>query len=319
MKRNRLTIVLITLVALLLVAGGVAWWWLQPNGTLDVNDYSLDQLVDRSIEAIDPEKKATILSGKAVDKDVLVLNFVDLSIASINDEILSLLDTYNVKATFFVSGINAIEEQIFLSQVHEQKHQIGSLGLDGSEQLDKLATSEVMSQLVRGRALIQQNILNNAYRPLLYAKSTQYNDSFLVRAYAAGHNEVVSHDVILNYRSFATYDQVKSYINKLSAGTSIAIKLQGELSSDEYVDDDTPAIDKPPSVDETLTTEERILQLVTWVVMAIDERDASVVSNQDLQDLPEKEDVIVVPDVETPVLPGTPVQPSISEAQRLRI
>ncbi|MGL5977752.1 MAG: polysaccharide deacetylase family protein, partial [Erysipelotrichaceae bacterium] len=86
-----------------------------------------------------------------------------------------------------------------------------------------------------------------------------------------------------------------------------------------YVEDDTPAIDKPPSVDETLTKEERILQLVTWVVMAINERDASVVSNQDLQDLPEKEDVIVVPDVETPVLPGTPVQPSISEAQRLRI
>lgn len=250
-----------------------------------------EQAVQMAFEKLKQRKEATVIADVSVGEKVMAFNLVGLSTQKINEKVLQLLSDYQSKSTFFVSGIDAAEETEFLNRVNEQGHSIGSTGLDGSGKLEMKTEEELINSFVRANGIIQKNIIQKKHE-LLYCSATDYTQKILQTAYASGYEKVVKSNYILNYRSFTSYEQTLNYIKKLPKGAIITVKMNGELSEEEYVkpmQDKKPAEDKKTGIElierKELSEEERLINVIEWILKALQEEEYQVVLCEQLSRL----------------------------------
>jgi peptidoglycan-N-acetylglucosamine deacetylase len=280
MKRKVIPITIIILVILAIGFYVYKNYWIDSSsisGSL-INEEKYDASYETklAIEKYNINKKAKVIKDIDTESNIIALTFEGINDTEVTEEILDLLDLYDVKATFFITGIEAAEDTSTVELIKEYGHDIGSGTLAGTNDMQNLSKEDLIADFSSTNKVLKEISKRNTR--LLKCSSTVYSNELLASAYAAGNRYVVSPDYYLSYQSFEDYEEVDSYIKKLSKGDIISIKLDGVLDDFEYnkSSEEEPAIDKHATVDETEIDEDgyevNIVDIVEWILDSITEQ-----------------------------------------------
>lgn len=228
-------------------------------------------------------EKPKIIGDTDISSDIFALNFSGLSDTDTNEEILKLLSKSNLKTTFFVTGIEAVENSNFIKKLGLSGINIGSNTLSGKKQMEKLSSEELAKEFVKSSVIIEG--LTNKKPDYLLLNNTVYTDELLRIAYESGYENIIYSNHILNYQSFKNYEQVLGYVKSLKKGTIINIKMDGVLDDTEFEPyfKEEPSIDKKYDKDivknedlKIISEGDGLVNLVKWILQAIEEVDYKV-------------------------------------------
>ena len=241
--------------------------------------YYAEEEKANAIEKMEKGNDSSDIITNDIAKDkYLGLSFSGLSDSVTNQKILSLLDEYNRKATFFVPAVEAVECADDIADMIEMGHDVGNNTLNSRTHMEKMTKEELVNDFCVSNKVIKS--LSDEKSPLLMCNATVYTDDVLKTAHACGNPKVVYCTHFINYQSFTSYSQVFSYINKIPYGTILTIKMNGVLDEIEMEDkevDEDPAKDMQATLDPEqkafleLPEEERLPQIVEWILLALEE------------------------------------------------
>ena len=134
------------------------------------------------------------------------------------EDILEILDTYNVKTTFFVGGSWAEKEQDMLQLIHAKGHEIGNHGYNHKDH-DKLTEQQNYDEIHKTHLLVKANL--DIEMGLFAPPSGAFNDITVSVANALGYKTIMwTHDTI-DWRDKDTNLIVKRATKNLSNGDLI--------------------------------------------------------------------------------------------------
>ena len=230
--------------------------------------------------------QAKVISDIKTTEKVISLTFQGLSGTETNKKILELMNQYNRKGTFFVPGILAAEDNETIAAMYENGHKIESNTLKGSKHLEECTQEELVNDFTLANHIIKTWTKT---RPnILLCNSTDYTSELLQAAFASGNEKVIKSTHFINYQSFTSYEQVLNYISGLEKGAIITIKMDGVLDESEYKSEKIAAnpnnmgIENKTHKVNSLSKEERLLQIIEWVLKALEETQYKSVFVEDL-------------------------------------
>ncbi|MDI9218967.1 polysaccharide deacetylase family protein [Clostridium tertium] len=241
------------------------------------NRYDASKEVNEALKSFDITKKSEVITNINTKSNIISLSFEGINNKETMQQIVDLLDKYNVKATFFIPGIKAAEDSSIVESIKEGGHDIGSGTLSEINNMENLPKEDLISDFSTTNKILKT--ITYTTPELLKCNSTIYNDNILASAFAAGNKYVVNTDHYLSYQSFKNYEQAYGYIKGLSNGTILSIKLDGVLNDFEYnkeILEEKPAIDKEAGIKENSVDKEEernITEIVEWVLKAIKEQE----------------------------------------------
>lgn len=255
--------------------------------------YDASSQVIQALSQLDPQKQATVLTGVETTKNILALTFDGFALPSTIDRTLQLLDAYDTHATFFVTGVNAAEDEASIQKMRKSSHPVESGTLYGKEQMEAFSSEELVEDFSRSSSIL--NNIMGVPPQLLKCSSTTYNSAVLSAAAAAGYSHVVESDVYISYQSFKSYEETLGFITRLKKGSIVSVKLSGVLNDIEYnassrpmesaAEDPKPTISDNASSAPTLSEEERLFQVLEWLLKAMQESGRDAVLVQELPSL----------------------------------
>lgn len=291
MKRKIVPIIIIILI--ILVIGFYAYRNYcigsssESGNLINEEKYDASYETKLAIEKYNINKKAKVIKDIDTESNIISLTFEGINNKDVTEEILDLLDLYDIKATFFITGIEAAEDPSTVELIKEYGHDIGSGTLSGTKDMQNLSKEDLISDFSSTNKVLKEISKRNTR--LLKCSSTVYSNELLASAYAAGNRYVVSPDYYLSYQSFKDYEEVDRYINNLAKGDIISIKLDGVLDDFEYNKssvEEEPAIDKQASIDENEIDEYgyevTIVDIVEWILDSITEQGITTVQTKKL-------------------------------------
>lgn len=238
-------------------------------------------------------KKAEVISDVKTSEKIVALTFQGLADTQTNKEIRKLLNIYHRKASFFVPGITAAEDAEVIKALYKDGNKIESNSLKETKHMEKASNQELVKDFCDTNSIIGSII--KATPEVLLCNSSKYTPELLKAAYASGNRKVIKSTHYLNYQSFKNYSQVQAYVNSLKEGSILTFKMKGVLDKDEYepaVRNAKPAIDKAPDINigknkkdnsKSMTEEEKLLSVVTWVLKALDNTKYKTVFAENLE------------------------------------
>lgn len=241
--------------------------------------YDASREIQEALQQFEEEvEPADLVADEDTLEKYIGLAFQGLADTTTNQKIITLLKTYDRKATFFLPAIEAVECEEDVIDIVEAGHEIGSNSLRGEAHLEQLSREEVVNNLCVANKVIKtitdQRVL------MLQGTATVYTEEVLKAARACGNEKVVYCTQFINYQSFQSYEQVLGYVEKLPRGTILTIKMQGvldEIELEEQEVEEKPEKDMQPTIDPNkeafleLFPEERIVTIVEWILQALEE------------------------------------------------
>jgi len=233
---------------------------------------ALDQLKNE-------DQEARIATDVDTMKKVVAINFLGTSDSKTNDKALKLLSENGQKATFMISGITAAEDTDFILKIKEKGNEIGSSGLKGEKELEKLPQEKLIENLAKANHILHQ--ITGERPKVLQGTLPNSSKEFLEAASACGYEYVVESRKFLNYQSFSSYEQALDYVKGLKWGSIVTIKMSGILNEAEYgkkVEEISTQEDGDHSFNESEEREkdnksekERLIQVIDWFTKALKE------------------------------------------------
>ncbi len=236
-----------------------------------------EEKLDKAKELLSNEpKKADIVQElDNVGDNTIAITF-DGSVYNIEtlEAILKILDEKGARATFFIQGIDALEYPGIVNAIKGHNQAIGSYGLSGKAKMQDVKTDKLLEDFVRSMIVLSD--LTSEEPTLLKLNQTEYTDSVLEAANASGFRSVVKTKQYLSYQSFSSYDMAVNFVMNLKAGSIISIKLSGVLSELEYATENKVKKNNDLAKEDK-TPEERLIQVVSWLLDAINEKNINTV------------------------------------------
>lgn len=241
-------------------------------------DASLD--IKGALAQLNNENQAArIATDVDTMKKVVAINFLGTSDSKTNDKTLELLSENGQKATFMISGITAAEDTDFILKIKEKGNEIGSIGLKGEEDLDKLPQDKLIENLAKANRILHQ--ITGEMPKILQGTLPHSSNEFLEAASACGYEYVVESRKFLNYQSFSSYEQALDYVKGLKWGSIVTIKMSGTLNEAEY-GKEVKEISTQEAGDHSFnesekrekdnnSEEERLIQVIGWFSKALKE------------------------------------------------
>lgn len=255
------------------------------NGDLVIESYydasadiqkSLKTLADgatpASIVSSDPspKKKLSLTVDGLLDKDTM------LSIVALSAQ-------HGTEVSFFPTGMQAAEAPDVVKAIADAGYPVGNYTLRGEAHMESLSPEELVKSFTTAQKILGQ--ITGEPPEQLKGNALEYTDGVLRAAGAAGIAEAVQSTAYLTYHSFKSYEEVRSWVNRMASGSIISVKLSGNLDASEYQPKEIveqPAIDMESNVSaeaaadlDSLSPSERVLILMEWLLKAIDEANFS--------------------------------------------
>ena len=269
------------LLGLLLLAGGaLVCVYLLLGRWVENTDITLE--VDRSVtyrsaKDVETAKNAYADAGFAkviadrrdapVKRAAIV--FDNLSETSTNEKVLKVIRDHHVSATFSVPGIEAAENDEFLSDLPALGCTVVGNTLETDAKAAGKAPTDMIESLVMTKNIIEGLVDKKV--DSVFLNGTAPSRSILKTVAACGYENVIkpSNENLIDETTFETKWDVKNYVSKLTGDTIIMIEMEGladEIREEVPVYPDKPAIDKksdtgaqesedekePPEIDEVL-------------------------------------------------------------------
>ena len=257
---------------------------------LQETDYSVGDEIAAARQKLEknPQKPTVITDINTVDKKVAVC-FEGSADSVVLKQIMRYLDEHDMEATFFISAVDAGEDQEIAREIADTGYGLESYTLYGTPHMEKMSQEELVEDFCRAQAVYGDKIFS---RPkLLKCNATEYTDELMEAADASGYESIVYPTQYLNYQSFYREETAKDYVSELGKGRVVSIKLDGYLDETEFQEKETskePAKDKQAGValheleDEDLSESGRLLNVVDWFLTQLDEQGYETVSLEEL-------------------------------------
>lgn len=305
-KKSKKWVLILLILLLLGLAASVCHIWLQrekekkaaDTQTLEEADYSATDKIEaaRKKLAENPQKAQVITDINTVEKEV-ALCFEGTTDSLVIEQILEYLDEHDMHAAFFISAVDAGEDEEAIDMILEAGHDMESYTLYGTAHMENFTQEELVEDFCRAQVVYEEKI--GITPGILKCNATDYTQEIMEAADACGYDSVLYPAHYLNYTSFSNEKMAKNYVKSIGKGSIIAIKLNGyldELEYEETKEDEEPAKDKQPGLElhdleeEELSENERLLQVVEWLLDALEEADYETVPvssfpSQDMGDL----------------------------------
>lgn len=265
---------------------------------LEGADYSAAEKIEEALKKLSdyPQKAQVITDINTVEKEV-ALCFEGTTDGLIIQQIVEYLDKYDMQATFFMSAVDAGEDEEAVDMILKAGHEMESYTLYGTTHMEDYTQEQLVEDFCRAQAVYEDKI--GIVPSILKCNATDYTEEIMEAADACGYDSVLYPEHYLNYASFSNEDMAKNYVKSVGKGSIITIKLSGYLDELEYEEtrtDEEPAKDKQPGLElhepeeEELSEDERLLQVVEWLLDALHEAEYETVPvssfpSQDMGDL----------------------------------
>lgn len=256
------------------------------------NDYETNDILN----TLNANKKSKVIMNTTTSSRVVSLSLEGLTDEDTMNQILELLNKYDIKATFIVSGIEAAENADIVKKIKDEGHEIGSASLNAEKNIDKVSEEELIHDFSKANNIIE-DIINDKVN-LLKCRCTEYTDEVLEAAYISGNEYVLDSSIYLSYQSFKNYEETYGYINRLKNGSILSVKLNRVLDETEYSNqsnEEKPAIDKRAGIkekDEIKEEQATILEVLEWMLRALSQNKRAVVKVTDLVNLSSQDNSI---------------------------
>ncbi len=242
----------------------------------------------------EPLAKAALLSDIAAKEKVFALTFEGLADRSTVERLLALLEKYQVSSAFFVTGVEAAEDDTAVKSIIKAKQVLGSAALNGRAHMESMAAEELITDFAYAAGILEA--ITGQSPEMIKCRSTAYTDNLLAAAAASGFRYAVDSGVFINYQSFNSYDGALGFISRLEKGSILSVRMKGVLDNQEYegpfdnkgnyMPGDRPAgikgiTEERETREETeakLSEEERLLRGVEWLLQAAKESGWRVVT-----------------------------------------
>ncbi len=216
------------------------------------NPYNADSEITLALEQLKKsQERATVIRGNKGGSRTIALTFDGLTDRTTLQQILGLLQKYNVKATFFANGIQVVEEPQLVADITKAGQKVENFTLVGMAKMEELPVDRLVQDFCRAKKIIKQE---TAQEPnLLKCNDTKYTDKILQVAKACGFKSVVQSDVFLNVKQVNSPAAADAFVAALQPGSIVSVKLITNI--DPFIlgqgkNDEKPAIDKQPSIKE---------------------------------------------------------------------
>jgi len=285
---------IISILIVLLLISWIAWtfffksYFTQQTGQeySNVTDLKLDYSADKEIaEAFDRLKKnpelASVIAGKSSTQREISLTFDGLSDRIIMQKILDLLEKYNIKATFFVDGMQTAEDPQAVVNIRKSGNKIENYTLLGMTKMETLPVERLVKDFCQSQKIIQVTADKGAN--LLKCNETQYTDTVLKAARACGVKSVVKSDAIVGTKNLYSEQAAAAFVSKLRSGSIVSVKLKPNMDPilpEEGKIDLKPAWDKQPGLKPLVKQElndNEIVQMVDRLLYALSQAKVKVV------------------------------------------
>lgn len=256
--RNKKIALLLVMLGFCLLAGGIFLKGLftaptggqYRNSTGLASAYQAEAEIARAWEQLQQSReKATVISRGSSKQRQLALTFDGLADPITMQRILDLLQQYQVKATFFVGGLQAAEDPQMVVNMKTAGHRVENYSLYGMANMETLPEERLIKDFSQAGKIL--SVVTGQGPNLLKCNDTKYTDQVLQAARAAGFKGVVSSDVLFNAGHIPSVAAAEEFVGQLRPGSIIAVKLQRNVepvSKEQGRTTGTPAIDKQPGL-----------------------------------------------------------------------
>jgi len=195
-----------------------------------------------------------------------------------------------IPGVFFVSGIVANEHPKTVQLIAQEGFTVGNYGLNAEKNMQDNDVLTNIHQFQRGQELITDVIGRSP--SLFRCNSSVYSREVLQAAAYVGLQAGVQPNMFINHTSFDTYDDALLFVQKLTRGSIVSIKLGQVLDADEYSGTQynmtNIAIDPAPMLadkmaDSVAETYANITNVVGWLLQALEAEGYVVLSPEALQ------------------------------------
>lgn len=197
------------------------------------------------------KEKVTVITHSNTGQRHIALTFDGLSNPTIMQQILDLLKKYNVKATFFVDGIQTAEDPQTVIKIKKEGHRVENYTFLGMRKMESLSAEKLVKDFCRAQKIIK--VTTDQGPNLLKCNDTQYTEQLLQAAKASGFNSVVKSDVFLEAKEITSLEAADQFAASIKIGSIISIKLKTNVEPIVNEQEKTnlrPAIDKQPGLRE---------------------------------------------------------------------
>ncbi len=303
---------LISALIVLLLICWVAWmfffksYFTQQTGPdyRNITDLKLDYSAEKEIaEAFDRLKKnpepATIIKGKNTNQREIALTFDGLSDRIIMQKILDLLDKQNMKATFFVDGMQTAEDPQTVVNIRKSGNKIENYTMQGMTKMETLPVDRLVKDFCQAQKIIK--VTADKDSNLLKCNETQYTDTVLKAARACGVKSVVKSDVFAGNKNLYSEQAAAAFVRQLRSGSIVSVKLKPNMDPilpEEGKIDLKPAWDKQPGVKPLAkleANENEIIKMVERLLNALTQGKVKVVDVETFPATPQNSKSSLVP------------------------
>lgn len=224
------------------------------------------ELADAS-ERLQTEKgKAELVEKAQVSQRKISLVFSGMPSLPQMEQILKLLDEFGIKALFCIDGISAAEASDMVLTVEKQGHNLGSYGLRGEPYPQLLEEEELLESLVRTQVIFRE--ITGKEPGIYQGNAVKYTPEMLHTVYCAGLSQAVQPSSFISNSSFPSFSAAMGYVQSLSAGEIVCVKLAGVLDEIEY----EPPVKETRSAErlKSLTDETTVENMETDIVRTVE-------------------------------------------------
>lgn len=235
---------------------------------------------------------APVLSGVTTDRRVAALVLEGYTDDATMRQLVDIISARGIPCVWFVSGVTAYEYGDMVRYAVSAGIELGNYTVSGEKKMETWNVMDVVRQFTKTQELILQN--SGVLPDLGRCNGTEYTPEVLQAVSAGGLDAAVLPTMYLNHRSFRQESDAQLYLQTMTRGSVISVKLGQELDKDEFGEqgeelDERPAIDPPPSIAEDLSimsdswNYENIVPVVTWLLDALEAQGYELLSLEELQ------------------------------------
>lgn len=214
------------------------------------SSYEADEEIANALAQLkNSQGKATVITGTKSAQRQVALTFDGLSDRTTMQQVLDLLKKYNVKATFFVDGMQTAEDPQTVVNIRNAGYKIENYTLSGMGKLETLPAERLVKDFCRAQKIIR--VTTDQGPNLLKCNDTNYTDQVLQAAKAAGFVSVVRSNAFVNVKQITTPQAADTFVSGLQPGSIVSVKLKANtepVAKDAGKTEQKPAIDKQPGL-----------------------------------------------------------------------
>lgn len=248
--------------------------------SVDVPKYDITEELLQANNKYDILNKAEVLTSGKVNDEVISLLFEEIADDDTMIKLLDVLDTYQVKGTFFVTANECVEQEKWIKEIVSRGHNIENKSMDQKTKKEELTKEECLKDFVLSSKMIETVI--KVKPTYLRCQDTIYSDSVLASAKASNHHSVVIPSSFISYQSFKSAQQAQQYADTLETGSLIAVKIKSELTDKEYPNKTKVSSGLKQVVLENENTEVDIIQNISWLLESLQNK-KQIISLDQLQ------------------------------------